>query len=146
MFYKKFLNSICMVTLAFLLISGFVGCSSTYSPSSIYNNLTKAGYSVVEGEKIIFTDETDTSKLKGLQKIYRVNKGTNADKEVAYILVFDSISNADSSNLSDLNLLDLSDFAKQNCGDSKKGNVSAGRYNNVVFAGFSAIKTTAGIK
>ncbi|MBR4270157.1 MAG: hypothetical protein IKQ31_00565 [Clostridia bacterium] len=145
MIYRKFCNSICVVALAFLFVSGFVGCAASYSASSISDNLIKSGYTVEEGEKISFSDETDTSQLKGLQKIYLVSKGNNADKEVACILVFDSIANADSGNLSDVNLTYLGDFAKDKCGDSKKDNISMGRYNNVVFAGYNAIKSAAGL-
>ncbi len=145
MVYKKFLNSICVFALSFLLVAGFVGCSASYSASSIKEKLTNAGYTVTEVESIKFTDDTNTTALKGLQKIYDVSKGEGADIEVAYILVFDSIANADSSNLSDQHLGDLDDTVKQNCGSSKIDNIIIGRFNNVVFAGTKAIQSAAGL-
>ena len=144
MVYKKFLNSICAVALTFLLVAGFVGCSASYSASAIKEKLTSAGYTVEEVD-IKFTDDTNPTELKGLQKSFLVTKGSDENKEAAYILVFDSISNADTGNLSDARLDDLSELAKQKSGDSKKENLIIGRFNNVVFAGAEAIKTAAGL-
>lgn len=135
--------TITLLCVALLLLSfGFTACEQNYSANSIKSNLENAGYTVSEGEKIVFTDGTDTTTLAGLQKIYFVAKGSGDDKEYAVVIVFDSIGNAD--KLSDAHMIEIAESAKQNCGDNKSENTQ-GRFNNVVFGGYVGIKTTAGL-
>ena len=124
---------------------GLAGCfDATYSAESVKNNLSRSGYTVTEGEKIKFYDETDTSSLSGLQKIYFAEKGSGDDAEYSVILVFDSISNA--GKLSSEKLVELREAAEGNCGANFKSNMSMGTYNNVVFTGTINAKNAAGLQ
>ena len=85
--------------------------------------------------------------MQGIQKIYAVVKGdvSDDDREFAVILVFDSIQSAETGITTD-RLVTLAGQAEYQCGDNKKEETSMGQYNNVVFAGFSAIKDVSGLK
>ena len=140
---KSVLTVFAVLSLFVLFMFGFTACAQNYSKDSIKNNLESAGYSVVEGEKIVFADGTDTSTLPGIQAVLYVTKGTGADKEAGFILVFDSIGNAD--KLSDTHLVEIGTSAEGNCGSGKIDSVKIGRWNNVAFGGCESIKKAAKI-
>ncbi len=148
-FTKKFFPIFAVVLVAFVGFT-FAACQAGYSASSIKSNLTSSGYTVSEEYDIVFDQDTDhsvkASELAGIQKIYSVAKGatTDADREFAVILVFDSIQNAEKGINTD-RLVILSSQATHQCGENKKTDTSMGQYNNVIFAGSSAIKSAAGL-
>lgn len=146
---KKAINLLSIFSMALILcvgLFGFVGCdfSASYSADSIKNNLVRAGFTVSEGD-LIFDDDVKASELAGIQKVYLVTKGADADKEAAFFLVFNSIGNAE-NGVTDQRLPDIADSAQSLCGANKKGEVGVGRYNNVVFAGLPNCRTAAGIQ
>ena len=141
---KKFIKLLAVFSLALVISFGFCACSAAYSGDGIKNKLQNAGYTVAENYDIKFDDDTKASELSGIQKIYLITKGTDADKEVAIIIVFDSIKSVD-SGISDQRLCDIYDEAKFQCGSNKKGETTMGKYNNIVFAGPQACKLVAEI-
>ena len=144
---KSFVKMLPTCSMAVLFCACLVGCnlSATYSADSIKTQLTNAGYVVSESFDLQFDDDTMASQLPGIQKIFAIVKGEDADKEFSVILVFDSIKNAD-SGVNDQRLCDIYDNAKYQCGSNKKDSTTMGRFNNVVFAGPEACKQAAGLK
>lgn len=140
---KRAIMLVVICTLIMFIAFGMSACEQGYSYNNIKNNLKTANYEVSEGEKIQFTDDTDTTTLSGLQKIFFVTKGSGDDREYAVILIFDSISNME--KLSDEHMIEIAQGASQNCGENKSSAVKMGRYNNVVFCGYEGIKTVAKI-
>ena len=141
---KKIAKALAACSLALLLCVCLVACEASYSATEIKNKLTNAGYTVSESYDIEFDDETKASQLPGIQKIYTVVKGEGADKEVSIFLVFDSIRNAE-NGVPDQKLVSLFDEARSQSGTNKKGDITGGRYNNVVFAGSQVCRNAAGI-
>lgn len=140
---KSVLTVFAVISLFVLLAFSFSACEQGYSKEAIKKNLEGAGYSVVEGQEIIFADGTSTASLAGINGVLYVTKGSGDDKEAAYILVFDSIGNAD--KLSDTHLVEIGTSAEGNCGSGKIDSVKIGRWNNVAFGGCESIKKAAKI-
>lgn len=141
---KSVLTIFAVISLFVLLAFSFSACEQGYSKEAIKKNLEGAGYSVLEGQEIIFTDGTSTAGLAGINGVLYVTKGSGDDKEAAYILVFDSIGNAD--KLSDIHLAEIGSKAQENCGSAKVDSMKLGRWNNVAFGGCESIKKAAKIK
>lgn len=143
---KSFAVIAALCAMLLMIAFGLAACEQGYSVADIQNRLANAGYTVTEGEDLVFPDDSHLKDLAGIQKIFLVTKGTGDDKECAYIVVFDSIGNAD--KLSDIHLVDIADDAKTKCGDNKKSgysDITSGRFNNVIFGGYVGIKNAANL-
>lgn len=142
---KKFYNVAAIFVFTLIMVLSFAGCSQIYSAESAESGLKKSGYSVsvytaVEFEQQGSNGALETSKMEGLQTVIYAEKRDSSNKitSMGLILVFDSISSAQSVSDSDEGL--LYSFAK-----NYVMAVNYGQYNNVVFSGSSEARLAAGI-
>ena len=143
---------LCILSIVLVVVLSFalVACKeNSYSADTIKSNLQSKGYIVSQDYDIVFdageATEVRASELPGIQKVFAVTKGTGDNKEVAIILVFDSIKSVENGIPAE-RLIKLAEEAKYQSGDDVVASIEMGTYNNVCFAGPSACKQAAGLK
>ncbi len=146
---------ICLVLVAVTLVLCLSSCSMSYAAASLKSKLEGAGYKVDEYSKVEFeaaqrSVALKTSEMDGLEKVlYAYKKTADDSEEGILILVFDSIKNADkygstSDNKATETMGLLYDFGRKIAPETDTS--VYGTANNLIWAGSSAAKKSAGIQ
>ena len=144
---SKIITTMAVALVMMLSATALVGCiGNILTAQAVKDSLVSSGYTVGIIEDIIMEDDTKISDLRGTKTIFSVEKGSGDNYEYGVVIIFDSIENADSGNLSDSNLISIWQNIQSQNGANKRDNVVMGRHNNVVYACYSAIRDIAGLR